>query len=101
MQEPQPLGDSLLVKKIECGRSADRPREARNKTHPHRVLANAEDDRDRRGRSFGRKRGSIGERCYYSHKTAYEIGHEHRQAIVSAIKPVVLNHYVLALDVAG
>src|SRR5262249_9597509 len=29
---------------------------ARNKTHPHRILADAEDDRDRRGRSFGRKR---------------------------------------------
>jgi hypothetical protein len=101
VQESQPLGDSLLVEKIDTGRIAARPRKAGNKTHPHRVLADAEDDRDRRGRSFGRKRGSIGERGDHGHATAHEIGHERRQAIVLAIQPVVLNHYVLALDVAG
>jgi hypothetical protein len=64
-------------------------------------LADAEDDRDRRGRSFGRKCGSIGERGDHGHATALEIGHERRQAIILAIQPVVLNDYALALDVAG
>jgi hypothetical protein len=34
------------------------------------------------------------------HATADEIGHESRQSIVLALQPVVLDHYVLALDVA-
>jgi hypothetical protein len=80
---------------------AARPRKARNETHLHRILADAKDDRDRRGRSFGRKRGSIGERDDHGHATADEIGHERRQSIVLAIQPVVLNDDVLALDVPG
>jgi hypothetical protein len=35
------------------------------------------------------------------HATAYEIGHDRRQAIVLTCQPVVLNDYVLALDVTG
>jgi hypothetical protein len=53
-------------------------------------------DRDRRGRSFGRKCGSIGERGDHGHATALEIGHERRQAIILAIRPVVLNDYAFA-----
>src|SRR5262249_22877935 len=90
-----------LIEKIETGRIASRPRKACNKTQLHWILADAEDDRNRRGRSFGRKRGSIGERDDHGHATAHEIRHERRQTIVLAIQPVVLNHYVLALDVAG
>src|SRR5262249_59570278 len=90
-----------LIEKIETGRIASRPRKACNKTQLHWILADAEDDRNRRGRSFGRKRGSIGERDDHGHATAHEIRHERRQTIVLAIQPVVLNHYVLPLDVTG
>ena len=35
------------------------------------------------------------------HTTADEVIHERRQAIVLALQPVVLDHHVLAFDVAG
>ena len=35
------------------------------------------------------------------HATAHEVGHERWQAIVLALHPVVLDRYILALDVAG
>ena len=54
MQEPQPLGRHLLDEKIDAGHVAARPGEACDKTLPDRVFADAEDDRDRRGCSFGR-----------------------------------------------
>src|SRR5262249_48205012 len=66
-----------------------------------RVLAKAKGDRDRRGRSFGRKRGRITNRSYNGDATADEIGHERRQAGVSAAEPVVLDDRVLALYVAA
>src|SRR6516164_9685549 len=36
-----------------------------------------------------------------SHAAADKISHERGQAIVAAVKPMVLDHHVLALDVAG
>src|SRR5262245_63996497 len=65
-----------------------------------RVSANAKGDRDRRGRSFGRKRRRIANRSDNGDATADEVGHERRQAVVLAGKPVVLDRHVLALDVA-
>jgi hypothetical protein len=49
MQEPQPLGRHLVDEKIDAGRIAAGPGEARDKTILDRVTADAEDDRDRRG----------------------------------------------------
>ena len=101
MQEPQPLGHNFLDEKIDAGRIAARPGKAGDQTQLDRVFADAEDDRDRRGRSFGRKRSRIGGRGDHGHATADEVGHERRQAIVLALQPVVLDRHVLALDVAG
>src|SRR5262249_48140896 len=66
-----------------------------------RVLAKAKGDRDRRGRSFGRKRGRIANRSDSGDATADEVGHERRQAVVSAAEPVVLDDHALALYVPG
>jgi hypothetical protein len=55
MQQAQPLGYNLRREKIDAGRIAARPGKAGDETHSHRVIADAEDDRDRRGRSLGRK----------------------------------------------
>ena len=65
-------------------------------------MREAEDDRNRRGGSFGRE-GTIAEAgCSdHGHTTADELSHERRQAVVLAVQPVVLDHHVLALDVAG
>jgi hypothetical protein len=53
MQECQPLGDHLPGEKIDAGRIAARPGKAGDETKLDRVLTDAEDDRDRRSRSFG------------------------------------------------
>ena len=81
---------------------AARPGEAGDETELDGVFADAEDDRDRRGRSFGGKRSSVaGGRGDNGHATAHEIGHQRRQAIILALQPMVLHRDVLALDVAG
>ena len=101
MQEPQPLGRHLLDKKIDACRIAARPGEAGDKTKPDRVLADAEDDRDGRGCSFGRARGHEAGRGDDGHLSVNQIGHQRRQAIVLALQPMVLDRHVLAFDVAG
>jgi hypothetical protein len=65
-------------------------------------LADSEDDGDRRGCSFGGERGhGISGRGDHSHLSANQIGHQRRQAVVVAFHPMVLNGYVLPVDVAG
>src|SRR5262245_60129814 len=65
-----------------------------------RVSAKAKGDRDRRGRSFGRKRRRIANRSDNGDAAADEVGHERRQAVVLAAEPAVLDGHVLALEVA-
>ena len=102
MQQPQPLGRDLRDEKIDAGCVAARPGKAGDKTQLDRVFADAEDDRDCSGRSFGCKRGRIAAgRSDNGHATADEVGHERRQTIVLALQPMVLDRRVLALDVAG
>ena len=48
MQEPQPLGRHLTDEKIDAGCIAAGPGEAHDKTKLDRVVANTENDRDRR-----------------------------------------------------
>ena len=80
------------------------PGRARLATRPSLTgsSADAEDDRDRRGRSFGRERSRrAAGRGDDGHTTADQVSHQRRQAIVLALQPVVLDRHVLALDVAG
>jgi hypothetical protein len=102
VQQPQPLGHHFTDEKIEASRVATRPGEARDQTVPDRVFADAEDDRDRRGRSFGREgsRGAGG-RGDNGHATPDEVSYERWQAIVLALQPVVLDRHILTIDVAG
>src|SRR5262245_34355590 len=65
-----------------------------------RISTEPERDRDRRGRSFGCKRSRITKRSDNCHATAYQVGHERRQAIVLAAEPVILDDHVLTLYVA-
>ena len=55
-RSPQSLGHHLICEKIDAGRVAARPVEAGDKTKLDRVVADDEDDRNRRGRSLGRER---------------------------------------------
>ena len=70
MQEPQPLGHHLLDEEIDAGRVAARPSEAGDKTKPDRVIADTEDNRDRRCCSFGRERGHVAGRGDDGHLSA-------------------------------
>ncbi len=102
VQKCQPLRLQLSREKIDSRQVAARPGEAGDKTKLHRVFADAEDDRGRRGRSFGCKRSKVaGWRGDNGHAPAHEVSHERRKAIELALQPVVLHRYVLALDVAG
>src|SRR5262249_27560185 len=66
------------------------------------VEADAEDDRNRRGRRFSRERRGRAARCGDdSHPAAYQIGHQFRNSGQVVLCPAVFNCYVLTLDVAG
>jgi hypothetical protein len=101
MQEPQPLGHYLSGKNIDARRVTTRPSETGKKAKLDRVIANAEDDRDRRRCSFSCARRHGAGRGNDGHLSANQIGHQSRQAIVLTFYPVVLDGHVLALDVAG
>src|SRR5215813_1714149 len=102
MEEPQPLGRNLAGEKIDPGGVAARLGKAGDETKFDGVVADAEDDRDRCGRSPGRlSNGGLAGRSDNGYAPADEVSHERRQAIVSALQPVVFDHHVLALDVAG
>jgi hypothetical protein len=101
MQKPQPLGVHLPIEKIHAGRGAARPGQAGDKTSFDRVCTDAENNRDRRGRRFGRDRNLVAERGDHGHTTADQVSHQRREAIVLALQPVVFDRDVLAFDVAG
>src|SRR5262249_25632597 len=102
MQKPQLLGHDLRDENIYAGRVAARPGKAGDKTKLDRGSADAGDDRDRCGRRFGRLSASgDARRSDNGDATADEVSHERWQAIVSAVQPLVLDHHVLTLDVAG
>src|SRR5262249_34222846 len=102
MEKSQPLRRNLSGEKIDAGCVAARPGKAGDQTKPDWVVPHAEDDRDRCGRRLGRLGTSgLAGRSYNGDATADEVSHERRQAIVSAVQPMVLDHHVLALDVAG
>jgi hypothetical protein len=76
--------------------------QAGDKTKLDWVFADAEDDRDRRGCSFGGKRSKIAGWCSDNgHTTMHELSHKRRKAIKFALRPMVLHRYILALDVTG
>jgi hypothetical protein len=100
MQELQPLGHQLIEEKIDTRRVAARPGQARNETKLDRVFGDTEDDRNRRGRSFGREgsRRAAG-RGDHRHSTANQISHQRRQAIVLSIQPMVVDRHASPLGV--
>ena len=58
-QQLQPLRRQLDREEVDARRVAARPVEAGDKTELDRVVADDEDDRDRRGRRLGRERRRV------------------------------------------
>jgi hypothetical protein len=86
----------------DTGEVAARPIEARDQTGLDRVVASAEDDRNLRGRGFGRAyRQRAAGRRNHADSAADQIRCQFRQSIVIIVRPAVLDHYIAALDVAG
>jgi hypothetical protein len=102
MQEPQPLGRHLPNEKVDTRGITAGLGEACHYTKLDRVFANTKDNRDSRGRSFGREgRRRGGGRGNHGDTPADQVSHQPRQAIPVALQPVVLDRYILAFDVAG
>src|SRR5262249_61349952 len=98
MKKPQPLGRHFLGEKVDAGRVAVRAGEVGDQTDPHRVLANAEDDRDRWGRGFGRERCRRVAGCGYDrHPAADEVLDERWHVIAAALEAMVFDHHATAL----
>src|SRR5262249_17737198 len=96
------LGCDLLGEIVDAGGVAARPGKAGDKTKLDRVFSDAEDNRDRRGRSFGCLGSKVaGRRGDNGDAPAHEVSHERWQTIELALQPMVLHRHVLALDVAG
>src|SRR6516164_8318883 len=80
------------------------PGRARLATRPSLTgsSATAEDNRNRRGRSFGCLCSKVaGRRGDNGDAPAHEVSHERWKAIELALQPMVLHRHVLALNVAG
>jgi hypothetical protein len=76
----------LSGEKTDAGGVAARPRQRSNETELDWVFRDAEDDRDRRGRSFGCLCSKVaGRRGDDEHATMHEVRHQRRQAIELAL----------------
>ena len=101
-QEFQPFCQNLVAEKIYAGYIAPWPSEAYDKTKPDRVVANGEDDGDRRGCRLGRERhrGTF-DRDDHGDPPANQFGRQRRQPIELSLGPAVFDRHVLALDIAA
>jgi hypothetical protein len=73
MKKPQPLGRHFGGEKIDAGYVAAGPGKARDKTLLDWIIADTEDDWDRRCRSFGRERRHIAGRGDYGDLSANDV----------------------------
>ncbi len=81
---------------------AARPVEAGDKPSLDRVVADPEDDRNRRGCRFcRRRRRRTADGDDHSHLTENQIGCQCRQAVVLIFRQAIFDRHVLAFDIAG
>src|SRR4029077_4887669 len=102
MQKPKPLGPKLRVQGAETRDIAAWTVEAGDKTNFDRIRPDAEDDRNGRGRGFGRKCRRRAARCGdYGHSAVYQIGGQFRQASVVIVPKAKFDRHVAALGKTG
>src|SRR5262245_56725709 len=101
MQQPKLLCPKLRRDEGDTGDVAARAVETGDEAKLNRVAGAYEDDRDRRSRRLGYNcRGDV-MRSDHRYLTAYQIGCEVGQSVVLVLRPAILDHDILALDVAG
>src|SRR5262245_13066734 len=98
-QELQPLCHQLTTEKIDTRHVAARAGKAGDKTEPHRVFVDGEDDGDRRSCRLGSQR-RIGTSGHRDHRdpSANQIGRQRREPIDLILGPAVFNQHILTLD---
>src|SRR4051812_35210623 len=100
VQEFQPLWHHLLGKEIDTCRIAARSSEARDKSKPHRVLGNGEDDGNSRSCCLRCKgRSSVG-RGDHGDLSANQFGRKLGQPLELTLGETIIDRHVLALDKA-
>src|SRR5262249_8877682 len=100
MQKLQPLRRQFTADKVDAGRVAARSWEAGDESKLDRVFGEDEDNGDRRGRSFGRQRRSIGARNDYRSLSTNQFERQRGQSVVFALGPAVFDRNVLPHDIA-
>src|SRR4051794_30192424 len=98
MQKLKPLGRKLRVQGAETRDIAARTVEAGYQTDFDRIRPDAEDDRNGRGRGFGRKCRNRAARCGdYGHPAVYQISGQFRQPSVVIVPKAKFDRHVAAL----
>src|SRR5262249_23611426 len=102
VQGAEPLSPDLHAHEADTGDVAARLVEAGDETSLDRIEAAAEDDRNGRGRGFGRecRRYEVW-RDDDGYPAADQIGRQFRQPIIVIVRPEVFDGHVLALDIAS
>src|SRR5262245_47764049 len=101
MQQPKLLCPKLRRNEGDTGDVAARLVETGDEAELNRVAAGYEDYRDRRSRRLGYNcRGDV-MRSDHRHRTTYQIGCEVGQSLDLVLRPAILDHDILALDVAA
>jgi putative tryptophan/tyrosine transport system substrate-binding protein len=89
-----------IAREAHAGGVSARPIQTGDETHCDRVSADGEDDRDGRGRGFGRKRRWRTGRRGHGHPPTDQIGGQVRQPIILSRRPAEFDRHVLTFDIA-
>jgi hypothetical protein len=100
-QKSKPLSVKLPIQERGAGDIAARTVEAGNETQLNRVITDAKDDRNCRGRSFGRDRSRRAAGCRnHRHLASDQISGKFRQSIVFTLCKAGVDREIAALDKA-
>jgi hypothetical protein len=100
-QQPELFGTQFAQQVAQAGRIAARPGDARDQTKLDGVFADAEDDRDHRGRSLCGERRRGAEGSDHGHIAPQQFTDHRRQPIVLTLRPAIFDCHVPTLDISG
>src|SRR5262249_6508678 len=100
-QQFQSLCPEITEVDVYTGGVTPWPTQAVDESNRDRVSGRSKYNRNRRGRSLGRQRRRSAGRGHHDHSTTTQIGRQHRQPVILAVCPAILDRHVLAFDVAG
>src|SRR5262249_44191152 len=100
--QPKALWPQILGKVVYAGNVARGSIKAVDETKLYRIGADAEEDRDRAGRSLGPERCCRAARCGDDGPLAlHKLGHQCRHAIELILSPTIFDYNIAAVDETG